>query len=121
MEKEQIKLGNTGRFVAVLLGALAALALGVAARRSSLLLNDGWKFRFSHQVDAGQVKQVTLPHTWNAQDALSGKSAYKRGIGNYERRLMVKPEWQGKRLWLRFEGANSVANVFVNGKHVGFV
>ena len=30
MEKEQIKLGNTGRFVAVLLGALAALALGVA-------------------------------------------------------------------------------------------
>ena len=89
-----------------------ALALGVAAQRTRLLLNDGWKFRFSHQVDAGQVKQVTLPHTWNAQYALSGKIDYKRGIGNYERRLMVKPEWQGKRLWLRFEGANSVANVF---------
>ena len=57
-----------------------ALSLGVAAQRSSLLLNDGWKFRFSHQVDEGQVKQVTLPHTWNAQDALSGKIDYKRGI-----------------------------------------
>ena len=34
---------------------------------------------------------------------------------------MVEPEWQGKRLWLRFEGANSVANVFVNSKHVGLV
>ena len=60
-----------------------ALALEVAARRSSLLLIDGWKFRFSHQVDAGQVKQVTLPHTWNTQDALSGKIDYKRGISEY--------------------------------------
>ncbi|MGM9811679.1 MAG: glycoside hydrolase family 2 TIM barrel-domain containing protein [Muribaculaceae bacterium] len=89
------------------------------AQRCVVALNDGWKFRFSHQVDRNSGVSVTLPHTWNAADALSGKIDYKRGIGNYERRLNVRGEWQGKRVYVRFAGANSVANVFVNGKHVG--
>lgn len=89
------------------------------AQRSAVCLNEGWKFRFSHQVDRNSGVGVTLPHTWNAADALSGKIDYKRGIGNYERKLNIRGEWQGKRIYLRFKGANSVANVFVNGKHVG--
>lgn len=89
------------------------------AQRCCVGLNDGWKFRFSHQVDRNSGVGVVLPHTWNAADALSGKIDYKRGIGNYERKLNVRGEWQGKRIYVRFEGANSVANVFVNGKHVG--
>lgn len=90
----------------------------VFAQRQDILLNHQWMFRFSHQVD-GATKRVDLPHTWNATDALSGKLDYKRGIGNYEKELFVAPEWRGKRLFLRFEGANSVTNVFVNRKHVG--
>ena len=58
-------------------------------------------------------------HTWNTQDALSGKIDYKRGIGNYEKKLFIRPEWQGKRLFLRFEGANSIADVFINRRHIG--
>lgn len=27
--------------------------------------------------------------------ALSGKIDYKRGIGNYEKKLFIRPEWQG--------------------------
>ena len=101
---------------------LAMMALGASslfAQRADLLLDGGWMFRFSHQVEKSSPAPVSLPHTWNAQDALSGKIDYKRGIGNYQRKLFVRPEWKGKRLFLRFEGANSVANVFVNGKHVG--
>ncbi|MBS7375007.1 MAG: hypothetical protein KIG52_03580 [Muribaculaceae bacterium] len=41
-----------------------------------------WNFRFSHQVDARATQKVSLPHTWNAQDALSCKIDYKRGIDN---------------------------------------
>ncbi|MDR3872855.1 MAG: glycoside hydrolase family 2 TIM barrel-domain containing protein, partial [Phocaeicola sp.] len=33
--------------------------------------------------------------------------------------IFIRPEWQGKRLFLRFEGANCVSNVFVKGKHIG--
>ena len=49
------------------------------AQRQDILLNDNWKFRFSHQVQKGSEIRVDLPHTWNAQDALSGKIDYKRG------------------------------------------
>lgn len=101
---------------------LAVMALGASslfAQRADLLLDGGWMFRFSHQVEKSSPSPVSLPHTWNAQDALSGKIDYKRGIGNYQRKLYVRPEWKGKRLFLRFEGANSVADVFINGKHVG--
>lgn len=93
--------------------------LKTAAQRTDMLLNSNWNFRFSHQVEARQTVRVDLPHTWNTTDALVGKTDYKRGIGNYARRLYVQPEWQGRRLFVRFEGANSVANLFVNGKHVG--
>ncbi len=89
------------------------------AQRKSLLLNDDWRFRFSHQVEQGSATAIVLPHTWNAQDALSGKLDYKRGIGNYERKLHIASKWKGKRLFLRFEGVNSIANVFLNGKHIG--
>ena len=83
------------------------------------MINQDWSFRFSHQVNASAARRVDLPHTWNAQDALGGKHDYKRGIGNYTKKIFIRPEWQGKRLFLRFEGANCVSNVFVNGKHIG--
>lgn len=93
--------------------------LPVSSQRQDIVLNDHWAFRFSHQVRKGTERRVDLPHTWNAQDALSGKIDYKRGIGNYEKTLFVRSEWKGKRLFLRFEGANTVTHVFVNGRYIG--
>ncbi|MEG1866754.1 MAG: glycoside hydrolase family 2 TIM barrel-domain containing protein [Bacteroides sp.] len=98
---------------------LLLFTLTARAERTEILLNDHWMFRFSHQVQKNTAERVDLPHTWNAQDALSGKPDYKRGIGNYEKQLYIRPQWKGKRLFLRFKGANSVANLFVNGCHVG--
>lgn len=94
-------------------------AFGADAQRHDQLLNDNWQFRFGHQVERSTVARVDLPHTWNAQDALSGRTDYKRGLGHYERRLFVPADWKGQRLYLRFEGANSIADLFVNGRHAG--
>ena len=102
---------------AVLLLLLQGTA--VRAQRQDILLSGQWKFRFSHQVKKGTEVLVSLPHTWNAQDALSGRMDYKRGIGNYERQLFVDSGWKGKRLFLRFEGVNSIADVFINHRHIG--
>lgn len=100
---------------------LAAMAFGstLNAQREDRLINDNWTFRFSHQVDKNSGRRVDLPHTWNTIDALAGKPDYKRGIGNYTRKLFVPETEKGRRLFLRFEGANTVANVFVNGKMIG--
>lgn len=106
------------RFFHLLLAVGLLMPATASAQRQDILLDNGWNFRFSHQVD-GKTVRVDLPHTWNAQDALAGKLDYKRGVGNYERSLFIRPEWQGKRLFLRFEGAGNVADVFINRRHVG--
>lgn len=103
----------------LLTAVFSCFTLWTQAQRIHQPLSPEWQFRFSHQVDKQSTTTVIVPHTWNAQDALSGKTDYKRGIGNYEQKLYIQPQWKGKRLFLRFEGVNSIANVFVNGKHLG--
>lgn len=90
----------------------------LSAERKDLLINDHWMFRFSHQVQRGSAQLVHLPHTWNALDT-DACSDYYRGMGVYTKELWIDPNWRGKRLFLRFEGANTVTNVFVNDYHVG--
>lgn len=108
---------QSSRLVSVVLFMLYGMSM--FAQRQDILLNNDWNFRFSHQVQKGTEVRVDLPHTWNAQDALSGKIDYKRGIGNYEKNLFIRPEWKGKRLFIRFEGVNNIADVFINHRHIG--
>ena len=108
---------QSNRLVSVVLFMLYGMSM--FAQRQDILLNNDWNFRFSHQVQKGTEVRVDLPHTWNAQDALSGKIDYKRGIGNYEKNLFIRSEWKGKRLFIRFEGVNNIADVFVNRRHIG--
>lgn len=100
---------------------LSFFIVGTAAfaERTEILLNDNWMFRFSHQVQFKSEQRVNLPHTWNSGDALMGKPDYYRGTGNYTKKLFIRPEWRGKRLFLRFEGANTVSNLFLNDSHIG--
>ena len=108
---------QSSRLVSVVLFMLYGMSM--FAQRQDILLNNDWNFRFSHQVQKGTGVRVDLPHTRNAQDALSGKIDYKRGIGNYEKNLFIRPEWKGKRLFIRFEGVNNIADVFINRRHIG--
>ena len=108
---------QSSRLVSVVLFMLYGMSM--FAQRQDILQNNDWNLRFSHQVQKGTEVRVDLPHTWNAQDALSGKIDYKRGIGNYEKNLFIRPEWKGKRLFIRFEGVNNIADVFINRRHIG--
>lgn len=93
--------------------------LTVSAQRQKVSLNQDWKFTPGYVVQKNVFTNVNIPHTWNTKDALGGNLDYYRGIGNYEHTLDVKKEWEGKRLFVRFLGVNTIANVFINGKHVG--
>ncbi|MFS4456646.1 glycoside hydrolase family 2 protein [Maribacter sp. 2304DJ31-5] len=89
------------------------------AQRQILNLNNGWEFRYGYEVNRNKKTKINLPHTWNTKDALGGNIDYYRGLGVYTKTLEIKQAWEGKRLTIRFLGANLVANVFINGKHVG--
>src|SRR5688572_9206887 len=61
---------------------------------------------------------VNLPHTWNAEDAASLQTTgYKRGLGWY--RLAFATPTAGARHWLEFSAATLVADVWLNGEHLG--
>jgi beta-galactosidase len=62
---------------------------------------------------------VSLPHTWNARDVFDDDRTYKRSIGWYRKWLHLGQEYAHKRIFLCFEGAHQVADVYVNGSFVG--
>jgi beta-galactosidase len=91
----------------------------VARGRQVITLNTDWLFHFAYNFEQGIAKEpVNLPHTWNAKESLQGIADYKRSSAIYERILEVPRSWQGRRLFLNFEGVNSVAAIFVNQKMV---
>jgi len=61
---------------------------------------------------------VSLPHTWNAVDGQDGGGDYFRGTCAYVKSIPVDELPQGESLFLEINGANSSADVYVQGKHL---
>jgi beta-galactosidase len=94
--------------------------------RTDTLIDDGWRFLRSDAASAQTTAfndaswtAVTLPHTWNASDGQDGGSNYYRGIGWYRRHYTLPASAAGKKIYLQFDGANIVTDVYVNGMNVG--
>ena len=107
--------------VMTLLTALAALS--TLARDNQLLLDD-WRFQKGDQTNAAATgytdagwQKISLPHCWGWEEA-QVTNKYYRGPAWYRRELALLPE-AGKRYFLRFEAASTVADVFVNGQNLG--
>lgn len=88
-------------------------------------LNAGWRFSLSEgdtsvDFDDSGWQLVTLPHTWNADDCATGASfaeeKYYRGCGCYRQKLIIN---EFSRLFIEFKGANTVTELYVNGKFAG--
>jgi len=94
--------------------------------RQLINLDPGWRFFAGddpHAPDPGfddrSWQPVDLPHTWNALDGQDGGNNYRRGPGWYRRHLAVEASLAGRRLYLQFDGASLMADVYVNGVHLG--
>ena len=87
--------------------------------------NDDWKFYPgdatnvpADDFDASNWKSVTTPHTWNTKSD-PPKKDYYRGPGWYRKTFVANEEWKGKRVFIRFEAASLVAQVYLNGSELG--
>ena len=133
-----VKRGVRRASVAGLVSLL--IALGVAPRavgqtpasetaepRALQTLAAGWRFvQDDAMTDEAALAAtgdgwtaVSLPHTWNANDAASTNATvpYKRGRGWY--RLAFDAPARGARHWLQFDGASMVADVWLNSRKLG--
>lgn len=108
--------------------------------RTEINFNDRWKFLKltqknglsdlvieSEDFDDSLWENISLPHTWNAADGASGRTGieeggenYYRGLGGYRKKTYISEKEYGSRLiFIEFEGANTVTELFVNGFFAG--
>jgi len=89
--------------------------------RTIINLNAKWAFsKLATAVPTEIDKKwdfVNLPHSWNAIDGQDGDSDYYRGTAYYAKKLSKLDLPQDQRYYLEIRGANSSADVYVNGKH----
>lgn len=93
--------------------------------RKKINLNQNWKFLKEDVHEAKNVSYddqnwctLSLPHTWNAIDGANGNDFY-RGACWYRKEITLPIEDNKKRVYIEFEGSNSVTDVFLNGKYIG--
>ena len=88
--------------------------------RTKVLLGGEW--RFAAQADRAEKpnfddhawQRVTLPHTWNSKtNSQTHKAAW------YRTHLALTEADKGREIFLYFEGAATVTDVFLNGVHLG--
>lgn len=99
---------------------MLCLLLGLfvtASARDIYQLNDGWEFFFKSENTSDNARIVTLPHSWNT-DPLAGQN-FRETTGNYLREIYIPNEWASKRIFIKFYGAQTVTDLFLNGAHIG--
>ncbi|MRH43221.1 DUF4982 domain-containing protein [Aquibacillus halophilus] len=93
--------------------------------RKLINFNEDWKFIKQDEEKAmektyndEQWLEVNVPHTWNAIDGANGFDFYK-GACWYRKEFAVDTLEQDNRVFIEFNGSNSITDVYVNGHHMG--
>jgi len=90
--------------------------------RSVINFNAKWAFTKQASEVPAQLPMdwnwVNLPHSWNAIDGQDGGNDYYRGTCYYAKSLDKMDLPQTDRYYLEIQGANSSADVYLNGKHL---
>lgn len=87
-------------------------------------INTGWQFTKDaipvqegvSVLSQGNWEELDLPHTWNGEDGQDGGNDYYRGTCLYTKKMTRAEFGDAPVIYLEFEGANSSATLYVNGK-----
>jgi beta-galactosidase len=89
-------------------------------------INDNWRylpqgadFAQRPKADDSKWQLVTIPHTWNAKDPFDDDETSRRDISWYRKKMLLDKRFKDKMIYLNFEGAYQVADVYVNGVFAG--
>ena len=90
--------------------------------RHIININHGWAFTKDTcpipETFPADWESVNLPHSWNAIDGQDGGADYHRGTCHYVRTLSRADLPEAERYYLEINGANSSADVYLNGKNL---
>ena len=90
--------------------------------RNILNINNGWVFVKDMTEAPASIpqngEQIDLPHTWNGKDGQDGGNDYFRGTCCYAKKILKSELPSADRYYLEINGANSSADVYMNGKRL---
>ncbi len=130
---------------AILCAAMAGSVLGAApvaaapaetnarpdSTRATMDLSRGWRFRFGNEgqtvteaaFDDSAWDKVSVPHSWNHIGAYAlsrgDETDNRQGVGWYRLWVQAPKSRTGDRQYLDFAAVGKIAEVWVNGRHVG--
>lgn len=87
-------------------------------QKTEISLNQSWHFTREETDGTAASETVCLPHTVRLTPANSSGCRNFQGICRYAKSIHLPLEYQGKKLFLRFDGAMGAATLFINGKEV---
>lgn len=97
---------------------ISVASVTYSSPREVIPLNEDWQLRPAYRIRDFEPVKVNLPHTWNVEDVFE-RVDYSREAKVYQKSLFGEKEWENKRVFLFFEGVNSVATVLLNGNFIG--
>ena len=113
--------------IGILFVYLLCVCVSINAREC-IDFNTGWQFKkgpfasdpvlFGAGFERGW-QEVKVPHTWNATDMQTDKNSFYEGAAYYKKAYTPSLSMKDKRVFLRFEGVASVAEVYVNNVFAG--
>lgn len=121
----------TAAVVSPSLTAKDRTATQTTAARPAIDLSHGWRFRFGDEpasvtgsdFDDRDWQQVSVPHTWNHIGAYAltrgAETDNRQGVGWYRLRVDAPKAKPDDRQYLDFAAVAKLADVWVNGRHVG--
>lgn len=109
-----MRLRNT---IAAICSLLIVLSLSVESveARESYNLNGGWRLFASVEGRGDRARNIALPYSWS----IEGSAPVSLTSTNFLRTLYLPDRYNNSRIYLKFNGVNSIANLYVNGEYVG--
>lgn len=107
---------------------LSLFSIHCLQAREVTLFTEGWSFKKGpFQKDpllfsagfGSNWQEVKIPHTWNARDMQTEMNNYYAGEAYYKKEYTPAADLKDKRVFLRFQGVGSVAEIYVNKTYAG--
>ena len=109
----------------LLLFVVATIMANAQDIKTIYTINSDWQFH-KGELSGNEINKntelwdnVSIPHTWNANDAFDDTPDYYRGVGIYKKKLFFSENDRNKAITIHFEGANQETEVIINGNSVG--
>lgn len=102
--------------------------------RDVINFNDNWLFAkgdsfniLQNNIVDKNWRHLSLPHDWAIEDSVSKNNPtftqqgfFAAGIGHYRKHFKKEKSFKDKEIYILFDGVYMNADVYLNGKHLGF-